>query len=75
VTQTSSSGLANPIAFDYDAKGNLISDGTVGYCYDSENRLTGAGTPANCTATATLGYDPFGRFEDIAADGATTRFA
>jgi RHS repeat-associated protein len=75
VTQTSSSGLANPIAFDYDAKGNLISDGTVGYCYDSENRLTGAGTPANCTATAALGYDPFGRFEDIAADGATTRFA
>jgi RHS repeat-associated protein len=75
VTQTSSSGLSNPIAFDYDAKGNLVSDGSNGYCYDSENRLTGAGTTFNCTASATLGYDPFGRLEDIAAGGAATGFA
>jgi RHS repeat-associated protein len=75
LTQTSSSGLPSPIDFVYDAKGNLTSDETNGYCYDSENRLTGAGTPANCTASATLAYDPFGRLKDLTASSVTTSFA
>ena len=46
VTQTSSSlQPGSPVSFSYDGKGNLTSDGTNGYCYDSENRLTGAGSP------------------------------
>jgi RHS repeat-associated protein len=75
LTQTSSSGLPSPIDFVYDAKGNLTSDETNGYCYDSENRLTGAGTPASCTASATLAYDPFGRLKDLTASSVTTSFA
>ncbi len=46
MTQTSSSlQPGSPVNFSYDPKGNLTSDGTNGYCYDSENKLTGAGTP------------------------------
>ena len=62
-------------AFSYDPKGNLTSDGTNGYCYDSDNRLTGAGSPSNCTATATLAYDPFGRLQTLSAGGTATDFA
>jgi RHS repeat-associated protein len=76
VAQTSSSlQPGSPISFSYDAKGNLTSDGTVGYCYDSENRLMGAGTPSNCNATATVGYDPFGRLQALTAGGTATSFA
>jgi YD repeat-containing protein len=44
----------NGVAFSYDAKGNLTSDGTRGFAYTAENRLaSGPGT--------NLYYDPLGR--------------
>lgn len=50
---------AGPAIFTYDANGNLTSDGTTTYNYDTENRLLTAfvGT----TRTENLVYDPQGR--------------
>jgi RHS repeat-associated protein len=44
-----------PAAFQYDANGNLVSDGTTTYGYDAENRLVSASNGAS------LRYDPMGR--------------
>jgi RHS repeat-associated protein len=55
----------------YDGNGNLTGDGSFGYGYDAENRLTsasGAGT------TATYGYDGQGRRKLKTVNGATTVF-
>ncbi len=38
------------VAYAYDASGNLSSDGTNVYAYDSENRLVAATTPAHNVA-------------------------
>ncbi len=46
-----------PAAFTYDDNGNLTSDGSVNFTYDTENRLTGA----SGGKTANLVYDPMGR--------------
>ena len=48
---------AGPANFAYDANGNLTSDGSVTYSYDTENRLVGA----SGAKTASLLYDPLGR--------------
>lgn len=61
-------------SFGYDANGNLHTSGSTDYCYDSENRLVGVGTAANCTATASLSYDPVGRLSNVVGT-ATSRFA
>jgi RHS repeat-associated protein len=58
-TSTTANGL-NQIAgwngtLTYDAKGNMTSDGTRTYSYDSENRLSLPGT------TTPYHYDPLGR--------------
>jgi RHS repeat-associated protein len=42
-------------SFSYDANGNLTGDGTTGYSYDIENRLTSASNGAQLT------WDPTGR--------------
>jgi YD repeat-containing protein len=55
-TGTVSDGTASA-AFDYDANGNLKSDGKSSYVYDSENRLVSA----SGAKTASLAYDPLGR--------------
>jgi RHS repeat-associated protein len=57
--------------FDYDPNGNLKSDGSSNYVYDSENRLVSA----SGMKTATLVYDPLGRLWQT-GDGAAgvTRF-
>ena len=48
----------NSVAFGYDAKGNLTSDGVRTYAYDAENRLL----TANGTGLAAVyAYDPLGR--------------
>ncbi len=54
------------------AVGNLTSDGTTTFAYDSENRLTRATGPKGEEATYT--YDPFGRRLSKTVDGATTYF-
>ena len=47
---------AGPAAFQYDANGNLVGDGTTSYLYDAENRLVGS------SGGAQLSYDPLGRW-------------
>jgi RHS repeat-associated protein len=64
------SGGTPSAAFQYDANGNLISDGSNAYVYDAENRLVSA-TGAH---TATLSYDPLGRLWQVASPSGTTRF-
>ncbi|WP_227340109.1 RHS repeat-associated core domain-containing protein [Sphingopyxis sp. P8] len=59
---------AGGIGFSYDARGNLVNDGTNGFTYTAENLLkTGP-------AGATLGYDPLGRLYQTVGGGVTTRF-
>lgn len=58
-TSTTADGL-NRIAswngtLTYDSRGNLASDGTLSYSYDSENRL------ADTSSTIPYHYDPLGR--------------
>lgn len=56
---TVSDGAASA-SFDYDSNGNLKSDGSSSYVYDSENRLVSAVGARN----ANLAYDPAGRLAD-----------
>jgi RHS repeat-associated protein len=55
----------------YDGNGNLTSDGTFTYGYDSENRLTSASGAGN---TASYSYDGQGRRKLKTVDGTTTVF-
>jgi RHS repeat-associated protein len=64
------SGGTPSATFQYDANGNLISDGSNAYVYDAENRLVSA-TGGH---VATLSYDPLGRLWQVAAPSGTTRF-
>jgi RHS repeat-associated protein len=48
---------AGPNSYQYDANGNLKSDGTRTYVYDAENRLVSV----TGDITSTLSYDPLGR--------------
>ncbi|HYC97037.1 RHS repeat-associated core domain-containing protein [Brevundimonas sp.] len=55
-------------SFNYDARQNLTSDGSLTYGYDLENRLTSiTGSP-----TLTLAYDPLGRLHRVTTGGVTT---
>lgn len=57
-------------ALVYDANGNLTSDGSRTYTWDSRNRLkTIAGS-----VTASFGYDAFGRRSSRTVSGSTTSF-
>ena len=67
---TTSTGAA-PVAFAYDANGNLTSDGGSNFVYDSENRLVSA----SGAKIASLAYDPLGRLWQTSGGSAgTTRF-
>jgi RHS repeat-associated protein len=58
-------------SFTYDLNGNLTSDGSTNFVYDSENRLVSASGAKN----ASLAYDPLGRLWQVAgAASGTTRF-
>ena len=46
----------------YDSNGNLTSDGTRTYGYDTENRMVTATFPSG---TVTLRYDPLGRLYEV----------
>jgi len=68
--------LAAP-ADGYDTRGNLTSDGTRRFGYDSENRLICQGaTPCvgDASASAKLSYDPLGRLSQTVIYGATVNF-
>jgi len=65
--------IASPTAVTptYDPNGNMTSDGSTTFGYDSENRLTSA-TGAH---TAALTYDPQGRlFQTSGGTAGTTQF-
>ena len=59
---------AGPAAFQYDANGNLVSDGTRTFTYDVENRLVTA------AGGVTLRYDPLGRLYEVTGGSGTRRF-
>ncbi|MEA3049103.1 MAG: hypothetical protein QOG84_939 [Sphingomonadales bacterium] len=60
------------MTFQYDANGNLSSDGGSSYVYDAENRLVSRTIPG--VSTVSLAYDPNGRLWQVAAPSGTTRF-
>lgn len=60
---------AGPATFQYDANGNLTSDGTTSFAFDIENRLVSASNGAQ------LSYDPTGRlWQTSGASTTTTQF-
>jgi len=61
---------AGPAAFQHDLNGNMTSDGSTNFVYDSENRLVQAYGAKN----ATLSYDPLGRLWQVTGPSGTTRF-
>lgn len=65
LNQYTAVGAATPT---YDARGNMTSDGTTTYGYDSSNRMVSA------TGGAALAYDPEGRLYEVADGSTTTRF-
>jgi RHS repeat-associated protein len=60
----------NGTTVTHDANGNLTSDGSRTFTYDTENRLK----TVTGSASLTLSYDPLGRLSQTAAGGATTQF-
>jgi RHS repeat-associated protein len=62
---SSGQGNAN---YAYDANGNLVSDGTLTYGYDIENRLVSS------SEGAALVYDPLGRLYRVSDSTHDTRF-
>ncbi|MDB5480309.1 MAG: repeat protein [Caulobacteraceae bacterium] len=54
----------------YDPFGNLTSDGTRTFTYDTENRLLTETGPV----TLALSYDPLGRLQQSVINGTTTQF-
>ena len=54
----------------YDAFGNLTSDGTRHFTYDTENRLLTESGPV----TLALSYDPMGRLQQSVINGTTIQF-
>lgn len=61
---------AGSTAIGYDARGNIVSDGTQSYSYSSENRLTHVVNP---TYSATINYDPLGRYIGFSPTTLTSR--
>jgi RHS repeat-associated protein len=60
---------AGGVTFQYDANGNLTSDGSSSYVYDAENRLVSR------SGGVALSYDPMGRLWQVSAPTGTTRFS
>ncbi len=62
---------AGTASFQYDANGNLISEGGNSFGYDAENRLVSATLGG---VTTTLNYDPLGRLQRISLPANSTQF-
>ena len=62
-------------SFQYDANGNLTSDGTNSFVYDVENRLVAASvrTTTGSVNEPTLLYDPLGRLHNVSEAGGGQR--
>jgi RHS repeat-associated protein len=59
------------VTLGYDGRGNLTSDVTKAYGYDSDNRLISVSSSAGA---ATLDYDATGRLARLTSGGGTTSF-
>jgi len=68
LNQVTSAGAAS---LTYDANGNLTSDGTRTYAYDSENRLVSSTSGG---VTTSLSYDPLGRLYEVSSPSGVRRF-
>ena len=66
-TKLTASGVAS---LQYDANGNMTSDGNTTFAYDILNRMTSASGSKN----AALVYDPKGRLFQITSGTVTTQF-
>lgn len=62
--------VAGPATLSYDANGNLVSDGSVVFGYDVENRLISA----SGGKTASLAYDPLGRLSTLSGGADATTY-
>jgi RHS repeat-associated protein len=62
---------AGGATFQYDANGNLTSDGTNSYVYDAENRLV---SRSGGGSTVALAYDPMGRLWQVSTPSSLVRF-
>jgi RHS repeat-associated protein len=60
---------AGGVTFQYDANGNLTSDGSSSYVYDAENRLVSR------SGGVALSYDPMGRLWQVSGPSGITRFS
>jgi RHS repeat-associated protein len=60
---------AGGFTFQYDANGNLTSDGSSSYVYDAENRLVSR------SGGVALSYDPMGRLWQVSGPSGVTRFS
>jgi RHS repeat-associated protein len=58
------------VAYAYDARGNMTSDGTNTYTYDVENHLISATGPTPVTLT----HDPVGRLQQTTSGALTTQY-
>jgi RHS repeat-associated protein len=67
LNQYSSAGAAT---FSYDLRGNLTSDGSTTYAYDSENKLIAA----SGAVAGSMSYDPQQRLYQVGSATTNTRF-
>jgi RHS repeat-associated protein len=58
------------VAYGYDLRGNMTSDGTNSYTYDVENRLLTASGPT----AVSLAYDPLGRLQSTTVGATATQY-
>ncbi len=65
---SSSTNGAITTTYNYDARGNLTSDGTSSFAYSSENLLKSGPN------SSTLTYDPLFRLYQLTSSSGTTRF-
>jgi RHS repeat-associated protein len=61
---------AGAVTIGYDARGNIVSDGSESYSFSSENRLTHV---VNSTYNAGINYDPLGRYTGYSPTTLTSR--
>jgi RHS repeat-associated protein len=58
----------SPVNYNYDANGNMTSDGTNSYSWNARNELIGISGGA---LSASFAYDPFGRRQSRTVNGST----
>jgi RHS repeat-associated protein len=74
-SQTLSFDSANRvISFTYDAKGNILADGTYAYAWDAQNRLTKVSLVSSGALVASYAYDAGGMRTQATLPSSGTRY-